>query len=491
MNTVISIRPFLAVIVSLVAVVPIIMFRTRPNIREAWSFLAGGVKLLLVASMVPLVLRGTVVEYTIASVLPSLAIRLRVDALGLLFALVSSSLWIVTTAYSIGYMRGLDEHSQTRYFAFFAIALSSTIGVAFSANLFTMYLFYEMLSLATYPLVTHHQNGEARASGRRYLTYILGTSIGLVLPAMIVTYMMTGTLDFSGNGIYPETISKGMVAVLLFMFVFGFAKAALMPFHGWLPAAMVAPTPVSALLHAVAVVKVGVFSIFRVVTGIFGVDLLKGMDLGTALGFVASVTTIVASLIALSQDGLKRRLAFSTIGQLSYIILGAALLSPKGLTGGMVHIAMHAFGKITLFFCAGAIFVATGKKYISEMAGIGKKMPVTMTAFLIGSLSVVGLPPTGGFISKWYLVLGTLEAGGITFLAVLLFSSLLNAAYFFPIVYRAFFNPLPVSSPGDEVREAPWWCVVPLSFTAVMSVVLFFYPQPFFRLADVAVKSLF
>lgn len=483
----ISIRPFLAVIVSLAAVVPIVVFRSRPNVREAWSFLAGGLKLILVVSMVPFVLNGGTIEYTVASVLPALAIRLRVDALGLLFALVSSSLWIVTTAYSIGYMRGLNEHSQTRYFAFFAIALSSTIGVAFSANLFTMYLFYEMLSLATYPLVTHHQDGEARASGRRYLTYILGTSIGLVLPAMIVTYAMTGTLGFSVNGIFPDTISKGMTAALLFMFVFGFAKAAIMPFHGWLPAAMVAPTPVSALLHAVAVVKVGVFSIVRVVTGIFGVDLLKGFDLGTALGYVASVTIIVASLVALSQDGLKRRLAFSTIGQLSYIILGAALLSPKGLTGGMVHIAMHAFGKITLFFCAGAIYVATKKKNISDMTGIGKRMPVTMAAFFIGSLSVIGIPPTGGFFSKWYLVLGTLEADRLFFLVVLLVSSLLNAAYFLPIVYRAFFCAPEQNQFGTELKEAPLWCVVPLSLTAICSIGLFIYPTLFLRLAEVAI----
>jgi len=486
MNTLISIKPLLAVTVSLAAVVPILVFRTRPNIREGWSFLAGGLKLFLVASMVPAVLQGTVVEYTIATVLPALAIRLRVDALGLLFALVSSSLWMVTTAYSIGYMRGLNEHSQTRYFVFFAIALSSTIGVAFSANLFTMYLFYEMLSLATYPLVTHHQDGEARVSGRKYLTYILGTSIGLVLPAMIVTYTMTGTLDFTGNGIYPETISKGLTAALLFMFVFGFAKAAVMPFHGWLPAAMVAPTPVSALLHAVAVVKVGVFSIFRVVTGIFGVDLLRRLDLGTALGYAASVTIIVASLIALSQDGLKRRLAFSTIGQLSYIILGAALLSPKGMTGGMVHIAMHAFGKITLFFCAGAIFVATKKKNISEMTGIGKRMPLTMTAFLIGSLSVIGIPPTGGFFSKWYLLLGTLEADRMFFLVILLVSSLLNAAYFLPVVYRAFFCTPEQNLFGNEVNEAPFWCVAPLTLTAVCSIALFIYPTLFLRLAEIA-----
>ena len=487
METITSIKPLLAVLVSLVAVIPIVASGSRPNLREGWTFLAGIIKFGLVVSMLPLILNGAIIEYTLVEVLPGLAIQFRVDPMGMLFALVSSSLWIATSAYSIGYMRGLNEHSQTRYFAFFAVALSATIGVAFSANLFTMYLFYEMLSLATYPLVTHHQDHEARISGRKYLSYILGASIGLALPAMLIIYSLTGTLDFASQGILPLGLSKSTVTVLLLMCVFGFAKAGIMPFHAWLPAAMVAPTPVSALLHAVAVVKVGVFSIFRVITGIFGSDLLLSLNLGTVLCYIAAFTILTASLIALSQDGLKRRLAFSTIGQLSYIILGAALLSPKGQMGGLVHIAMHAFGKITLFMCAGAIFVATGKKYISEMVGIGKRMPVTMLAFFIGSLSVIGLPPTGGFFSKWYLVLGTLEADQMVMLVVLLSSSLLNGAYFLPIVYRAFFCTPEESMFEDKVQEAPLWCVVPLTITAILSVGLFFYPDIFKRLAEMAV----
>ena len=487
METITSIKPLLAVLVSLVAVIPIVASGSRPNLREGWTFLAGIIKFGLVASMLPVILNGTIIEYTLIEVLPGLAIQFRVDPMGMLFALVSSSLWIVTSAYSIGYMRGLSEHSQTRYFSFFAVALSATIGVAFSANLFTMYLFYEMLSLATYPLVTHHQDDEARISGRKYLSFILGTSIGLVLPAMLIIYSLAGTLDFASQGILSIGLSKSTVAVLLLMCVFGFAKAGIMPFHAWLPAAMVAPTPVSALLHAVAVVKVGVFSIFRVITGIFGSNLLLSLNLGTVLCYIAAFTILTASLIALSQDGLKRRLAFSTIGQLSYIILGAALLSPKGQVGGLVHIAMHAFGKITLFMCAGAIFVATGKKYISEMVGIGKRMPVTMIAFFIGSLSVIGLPPTGGFFSKWYLVLGTLEADQMVMLVVLLTSSLLNGAYFLPIVYKAFFCTPEESMFEDKVQEAPLWCVVPLTITAILSVGLFFYPNIFRRLAEMAV----
>ena len=490
METITSIKPLLAVLVSLVAVIPIVASGSRPNLREGWTFLAGIIKFGLVVSMLPLVLNGVIIEYTLVEVLPGLAIQFRVDPMGMLFALVSSSLWIATSAYSIGYMRGLNEHSQTRYFAFFAVALSATIGVAFSANLFTMYLFYEMLSLATYPLVTHHQDHEARISGRKYLSYILGTSIGLVLPAMLILYSLTGTLDFASQGILPLGLSKSTVTVLLLMCVFGFAKAGIMPFHAWLPAAMVAPTPVSALLHAVAVVKVGVFSIFRVITGVFGTNLLSSLNLGTVLCYIAAFTILTASLIALSQDGLKRRLAFSTIGQLSYIILGASLLSPKAMTGGLMHIAMHAFGKITLFMCAGAIFVATGKKYISEMVGIGKRMPVTMAAFLIGSLSVIGLPPTGGFISKWFLVLGTLEADQIVMLVVLLSSSLLNAAYFLPVVYRAFFCTPEESMFEDKIQEAPLWCVVPLVITAILSVGLFFFPQPFFNLASLAVQTI-
>ncbi len=487
METIQSIKPLIAVLVS-ICVVPLLVLSKRPNMRETWTFAAAIVKLLLVLSMLPVILAGNQIVYTLAEVVPGVAIRFRVDALGMLFACVAASLWIVTSAYSIGYMRGLDEHSQTRYFVFFALALSATIGVAFSANLLTLYLFYEMLSLATYPLVTHHQDREARASGRKYLTYILGTSIGLVLPAMLVCYHLTGTLEFSSQGFLAGACNRGLAAVLLVFFIFGFAKAGIMPFHGWLPAAMVAPTPVSALLHAVAVVKVGVFSIVRILTGVFGTELLGQFDLGVVVCAIASVTIIVASLIALSQDNLKRMLAFSTIGQLSYIILGVGLLSPKGVTGGMLHIAMHAFGKITLFFCAGAIFVATGKRNISEMVGIGRRMPWTMGAFFLGSLSIIGLPPTGGFLSKWYLVLGTLEANRITFLFVLLGSSLLNAAYFMPVVYRAFFPPPGTAMFENRVQEAPVFCVAPPVITAFISVLLFFYPEPFFRLAGMAAR---
>jgi multicomponent Na+:H+ antiporter subunit D len=405
----------------------------------------------------------------------------------MLFGLVASSLWIVTSLYSIGYMRGLKEHSQTRFFSFFAVSLSATIGVAFAANLFTLYLFYEMLSLATYPLVTHHQDKEARTGGRTYLTYLLSTSIGFALPALIFVFLKTGSsMDFVSGGFLNGFVSPTEALVLLLLFTFGFAKAGLMPFHSWLPGAMVAPTPVSALLHAVAVVKVGVFCILRVFTGVFGISFLKDLDLGEVITWIAAFTILASSLIALTQDNLKRRLAFSTVGQLSYIILGVALLTPQGISGSMMHIAMHAFGKITLFFCAGAIFEATGKKYISEMVGIGKRMPITMIAFFIGSISVIGLPFAGGFWSKFYLLWGTVSDGQHAMLVVLLISSFLNAAYFFPITFKAFFCKEEESLFENKVQEAHPCAVIALSFTALASVGLFIYPEWIFSLAEAA-----
>ncbi len=489
MDTIISIKPFLAVIASLVVVIPIVLSRAKPNLREGWTFAAAIIKFLIVVSMVPVVLGGGTIEYTLVEVMPGIAIRFKVDSLGLLFALVASTLWILTSIYSIGYMRSLKEHSQTRFFSFFALALSATIGVAFAANLFTLYLFYEMLSLATYPLVTHHQDLKARSSGRKYLSFILGTSIAFVLPAMLITYSLTGTLEFSVQGILAGKASTATISVLLVMFIFGFAKAGIMPFHSWLPAAMVAPTPVSALLHAVAVVKVGVFSILRIIFFIFGVDLLKGLDIVTVMVYVVSFTIIASSVIALTKDNLKARLAYSTISQLSYIILGALLLSPSGMVGGIVHVANHAVSKITLFFCAGSIYAAAHRTNISQLSGIGKKMPWTMAAFFIASLSMIGIPPVAGFVSKWYLAVGSIEAGNFIVLIVLLSSTVLNAAYFLPITYKAFFEkPEEEADHSDgAVKEIPLM-VIPLVLTAIGSVLIGIYPDYFIALAKEVIK---
>ena len=480
--------PVWACLASLLAIPIILIFRKETSfLREAVTFVAGFVKLGIVIAIYNMVKDGNVVQTTLFDGIAGInaPIVFRVDALGILFGLVASSLWILTSLYAIGYMRGAKEHSQTRFFCFFALSLSATLGVAFAGNLLTLYLFYELLSMSTWPLVTHHQDKEARSGGRTYLSHLLTTSVGFGIPAIIYTYIKSGgDLSFAGDAILAGqdmTFMGG--AILLMAFAFGFSKAGMMPFHSWLPGAMVAPTPVSALLHAVAVVKVGVFCVIRVVIDVFGVDLLSKIDANLVLCWVAAFTVITSSLIAMSQDNLKRRLAFSTIGQLSYIILGVALLHDYAVQGSIMHIGMHAFGKITLFFCAGAIYVATGKKYISQLDGLGKTMPIVMGAFAIGAISVTGLPPTGGVLSKMYMVRGAADAQQFALLAVYLVSSILNGVYFFPIVYRAFFKPQSEADVKAKLKGAPIACVLPLSVTAVASVLLFFFPGMLHELA--------
>jgi len=489
MEPIVSSKPLLAVAVSLIGSLIVVAAGKRPNLREGVTLVIAALKFGIVASMVPSILAGRELVYTLAEVLPGVEIGFRVDSFGLLFALVASFLWIVTTFYSIGYMRPLKEHSQTRYFAFFAIALSSAIGVAFASNLVTLYLFYEMLSLSTYPLVTHHQDPEARFAGRKYLTYLMGGSIAFFLPALILTYVLSGTLNFSEHGILAGTGSNTLLIVMFVLFIAGIGKAAIMPIHSWLPSAMVAPTPVSALLHAVAVVKVGVFSVLRICFHVYGIDLMHALSLDVYLLYFISITILVGSLFALKQDDLKARLAYSTVSQLSYVVMGGGLLSAMGMAGGIMHIAMHAFGKITLFFCAGAILVNTGLKKVTQMHGIGKRMPITMMAFFFGSLSVIGLPPFGGFWSKWYLALGCLEAHQIPILVVLLTSSLLNGAYFLPITYNAFFTQGENFGDATIMKEAPLFALIPPVFTAVGSFALFIYPSIVLDLAKMTARA--
>ena len=489
METIHSFTPVWIILTSSVAALLVALLGRWPNVRESCIFAAAAIKLGLLLSLAPDVLDGKLYEFEVMELLPNVGLAFRVDALGLMFALVSVSLWIPTTIFSMGLLRPLKQHAQTRFFFFFAIAISSAVGVAFSANLLTLFIFYEALSLSTYPLVTHNQDDDAIKGGRKYLTYLLGTSIALALPAMIIVYKETGNLDFTNGGVFASGTSTTLLVVLLVMFLFGFAKAGLMPFHAWLPGAMVAPAPVSALLHAVAVVKVGVFSIIRVLTGIFGVDLLANTpSLSTIVCVLASVTLIVASLIALTQDNIKSRLAYSTIGQLSYIILGVGLATESGVAGAALHIPMHAFGKITLFLCAGAIYQACGAKCISEIHGLGRKFPLTMTAFFIGSLCVIGLPPTGGFVSKWYLLTGSLNSAQQWAFAIFLTSSLLNAAYFLPIVYKAFFAAPTDTARLEKAKEPPPLTVVPLFITSAGCVLLFFFSGKLFQFANTFAK---
>jgi multicomponent Na+:H+ antiporter subunit D len=455
-----------------------------PNLREAMTLTAGALLLLTVATLVGPVLAGARPAVQLFAIIPDLPIAFEVEPLGMLFALVASSLWIVSSIYSIGYMRGNDEAHQTRFYVCFALALAATMGVAFAGNLITLFLFYEVLTLVTYPLVTHHGDEQARRGGRLYLGVLLSTSIVLFLPAVIATWSIAGTLDFTPGGILAGKVSDGGAAILLALYMFGIGKAALMPVHRWLPAAMVAPTPVSALLHAVAVVKAGVFAVVKIIVYVFGTTAF-GVETFGWLPWVAGFTILAASIVALRADNLKRRLAYSTVSQLSYIVLAGALLAPLSIVGATLHIAAHAVGKITLFFAAGAIYTAAHKTEVSQLDGIGRRMPWTMTAFGIGALSMIGLPPAAGFVSKWYIVSGAFEAGHWVALAVIVASTLLNAGYFLPIVYRGFFCE-PKGGDGGH-GEAPTAIVIALVATSAMTIGLFFFADIPFALAHMLI----
>jgi multicomponent Na+:H+ antiporter subunit D len=477
--------PLFAVLASLAAVPFILLSSNKPNLREFWTILAGIIKFALVLSLVPGALEGRVVELTLFEIAPNLPLELRADPFGVFFAVIASGLWIFTSFYSIGYMRGHDEKKQTRYFASFAICLSSTIGIAFSGNLLTFTIFYEMLTIATYPLVIHNETKEAISAGRKYLTYTLTAGL-LLIAAVATTYAITGTLEFKPGGIFGDVELSKTTAVLLFLLFLGGVgvKAGIMPIHSWLPSAMAAPTPVSALLHAVAVVKSGVFGVIRVVHYVFGPDVMSSFGLNEILIVIAGFTIIVASLLAFAQDNLKRRLAYSTVGHLSYIVLGAALLTPLGLTGSIMHISTHATMKITLFFCAGAIYVNLHKTDISNLDGIAKVMPWTMAAFTIGSMGLAGIPPINGFVSKWYLGMGVLEGDMLFPLIILIISGLLNVGYFFPIIHRAYF--LEGGEELDGHGEASPFMVVPIMITAVASLVFGIFPDLFFHFFELA-----
>jgi len=487
MEIVESVRPLAAILAALAGACLVMLSGRRPDVRESWSCLASLAMFAIIVSMAPDVApaplgRGLTLHQTVFAILPGVSVSFRADAFSMVFALVASFLWIIAVFYSAGYMRGLKEHAQTRFNACFALALFGAMGVAFADNLFTLYLFYEIVSVCTYPLVAHHQDEESYTGARKYIVYLTTTAKGLILPAMIAIYVLTGTLDFAHDirqGVFPAGVNGALATILYACCILGFAKNGIMPFHNWLPGAMVAPTPVSALLHAVAVVKVGVFCTTRVMLFTFGTDLMKALDVGWPTAYFVSFTILTASIIALTKDNLKARLAYSTVSQLSYIVLGVALLTVDGIQGGIVHIANHAFSKITLFFCAGAIYVATHKKYISEMGGLGRTMPFTFGAFAVASLSMIGAPPVAGFVTKWKLLVGAMEmpAHSMGILLVLLASTLLNVAYFAPVTYKAFFGKRPAGEAFAGVREAPLAMVVPILIAAAISVYIGIFPD--------------
>ena len=502
-----SALPAVALFTPLIGAVLIALTGKKPNVREGVTLVTAVILFGMVASMWSTVSGGEQLKTHLVDIMSSkLSLSLAVEPLGLIYALVASFLWIFNSVYSIGYMRtlyGAHSEGQTRYYTCFAVAIFSALGIAFSGNLLTLFLFYEVLTFSTYPLVTHARNDAAFRSGRIYLGILVGTSTMFLLAATVWTYVLAGTLDFTEGGVLAGQASAGTVIALTCLFFFGTGKTALMPFHMWLPNAMVAPTPVSALLHAVAVVKAGVFTVLKISIAILGLETMRESGAGNLVAWFAAVTIIVASLFAMAKDNLKARLAYSTIGQLSYIVLAAALATQASVTGGAMHIAMHAFGKITLFFCAGAIYATAHKTKVSELAGIGKKMPITMLCFLVGAISTIGLPPFGGAWSKWYLAQGTMEAGDIAFLVVLLVSSLLNIAYLLPIPLIAFFGKEKSTDDAHASEaahahdghghadhgEAPLLCRIPIIVTATGCLVLFVYPNLLHDLAAMAASK--
>ncbi|SMC79981.1 monovalent cation/H+ antiporter subunit D family protein [Papillibacter cinnamivorans] len=485
-------RPLWAVLISLIAAGLILLSGRHRNLREFWTIAAAAGKIAIVWSMLPIVLAGKTVVCTPVFLGHGLSLTFRVDAAGLLFAMLASGLWLITSFYSIGYMRTLKEEHQTGYFAAFAVCLSSAVGIALSGNLLTFFIFFEMLTLSTWPLVIHERNQEAMKAGRQYLVYTL-VSGQLTLAGIALTYAVAGSLDFVPGGFLAGSAPKPMLVLIFVLLLAGpLVKAGLMPMHGWLPRAMIAPTPVSALLHAVAVVKAGCFGVIRITGFVFGPELMGELGVATPLAVLAAITIILASVIALTQPNLKQRLAYSTIGQLSYIILGMSLLSPLAILGAIFHLFAHAVMKITLFFTAGAIYTKTHTLEIDDLSGMGRVMPLTFAAFTLCSLGIAGMPFVVGFLSKWDILLGAIDGGNFWVVVVLAVSALLSVSYLIPIPLKAFRGATKPELANIQ-GEPRALTLVPLLITAVLALVCGIFPDfpgHFYQLAEIAVRNI-
>jgi multicomponent Na+:H+ antiporter subunit D len=473
-----NLLPLLIVLSSLLPGLVIFTLREDQQGLRTFLNLAGVVaKLVLTGVMIVGVSQGLSFRFVLPFV-PGGDLILQSDALSLQFVGLSSVLWMATTIYAIGYLGGSPLRS--RFFGYFSLCVSATVGLAMAGNLVSFLLFYELLTLATFPLVVHRGTPEALRAGRIYLAYTLGGGT-LVLMGVALLHTLGGSPDFVPGGYlgslveqHPATLTLAFVLLVTGLGV----KAAIVPLHGWLPRAMVAPAPVSALLHAVAVVKAGAFGIIRVVYDVYGAGPVEMLALAQPLLWIAAATMIYASLRALQQHELKKLLAFSTVGQVSYIILGVALLGPIAATGALVHLVHQGLMKVTLFYCAGNFAESLRVHQLREMDGIGQRMPLTMAAFTVGALGMIGVPPIAGFLSKWYLGLGALEVGQDWVLLVLVGSGLLNAAYFLPLLYRGWFCTAPNPWPGDTRlgggvpgwRETHWMLLAPTLFTAALSL---------------------
>jgi multicomponent Na+:H+ antiporter subunit D len=466
--------PLFVLMTSLVTgVVIFAMGEQRVRERTLFNLLGALAKIALVVFMVRGVLNERVFE-TRWRFMPQLDFVLRADSMTILFSVLSAGLWLVTTIYAIGYLEG--SPNRRRFFGYFSLCVTSTMGVSLAGNLITFFVFYELLTLTTYPLVVHRGTDKAVRAGSMYLRYTLAGSAAM-LSGMLWLYVLVGPFDFTETGVLMPIASehRGKLILIFALLIGGLGvKAALIPFHRWLPEAMVAPAPVSALLHAVAVVKAGAFGIVRVVYDVFGVELAKELGVLSILSVLAATTIIYGSIRALAQDDFKRRLAFSTVSQISYIILGVSLFGPLATVGGLVHLVHQGIMKITMFFAAGNVAEALGAHKVSELDGVGRRLPGTMVSFTIAALGMIGVPPLAGFISKWYLGWGAAAAGEYWVLGVLAASSLLNAAYFLPILYRAWFKPQrkpwPHEHPPHGRWEISWWLLAPPLATAALVI---------------------
>ncbi|WP_028108039.1 complex I subunit 5 family protein [Ferrimonas futtsuensis] len=467
--------PLLILCSSLLPGLIIFLLPEKRIITRTTLNLAGAVvKIVLVLAMLAGMLRGVHYQAQLP-LIADLNLMLRATPLSMLFLLLSAILWLVTTVYAVGYLE--DSPNRSRFFGFFSLCVTATVGVALAGNLLTFLLFYELLTLCTYPLIVHRGTGVARRAGRVYLAYTVGGG-ALLLLATVWLYTLTGSLDFQEGGYLTEVdTSLHPTLILLFgLLIAGLGvKAALIPLHGWLPQAMVAPAPVSALLHAVAVVKAGAFGIIRVIFDVYGINFAASLGVMLPLAALAAITIVYGSLRALFQQELKRRLAFSTVSQIAYIILGVALAGPIAATGGLVHLVHQGVQKITLFLCAGNLAETLGIHDIEEMDGVGQRMPWTMAAFTLGAFGMIGAPPLAGFFSKWYLGLGALEMDQGWVILALSVSSALNAAYFLPILHRAWFRSPPTNWPAERnlgQQETAWALLLPPLATALMIVML-------------------
>ena len=474
----------------LILILPIILpLITALIIKFLWKFerirylilIAGPILNIYYISKILTQFNAIPIKLDLITILSGLNISLGIEPISMIFLLMVNCLWLIATIYSVGYMLSNNEKRLDNFFMFFSISIACANGAALADNLLTLFIFYELLTLSTSPLVTHKGDELSKKSGRTYLLILLGTSLCFFLPAISYVYFLSGSLDFIENGLLMTTmgvnsISNLQLSILLVLFIFGISKAAIMPFHSWLPAAMVAPTPVSALLHAVAVVKVGVFSIIKVIVYTFGIDLLFDLTIVDLLIILCGFTIIASSIIAIKQDNLKKLLAYSTISQLSYVIIAILILTPSAIIAATLHLIAHAISKITLFFAAGAIYTSTGYTKISEMDGIGSRLKIVMIGFSIGALSLIGMPILGGFISKWYIVESALDANRWFIILVIVISTLLNIGYFIPIIYKVFFVK---NTSKKALKKLPITINLAIFSCCILIILLFLFPNFF------------